>query len=146
MMEWHPIETAPKDGTQILVWGDPYSYDWAIFIVRYVQINKWSGWQTWDSADQEPTHWMPLPQPPSVPAGKDSDEVEHPHAYCEVFTNPDMEAAREIAAEYFSGFEQRRKDILQGRCDHRDVMIAYDGIQWARDNPPLTNVGETANG
>jgi hypothetical protein len=72
---WQPIETAPRDGTLILLFcdhhdGDPEwrigHYDQAPFgkpgpFGRYV-------WQMQDDggcfAEQIVTHWMPLPDPP----------------------------------------------------------------------------------
>lgn len=70
---WFPIETAPKDGTQVLLlvpnWGKP---DQGTHCV----VAQWS-----DDTDDEckwvrdpgdefsntwpPTHWMPLPEPPN---------------------------------------------------------------------------------
>ena len=72
-MQWQPIETAPKDGTRILAyWPDTYGNNSA------VQVETWWGpWgkaSTWQSAFEwadgacVPTHWMPLPPPPSEAA------------------------------------------------------------------------------
>lgn len=64
-MEWMPIETAPKDGTSILIF-EPCSnrclYN-RIYVVHYSD-------KSWAESDGEmysvfyPTHWMPLPNPP----------------------------------------------------------------------------------
>ncbi|MGB6230739.1 MAG: hypothetical protein WBF53_11515 [Litorimonas sp.] len=74
-VEWRPIETAPKDGTRILT-------------CRPGAVPAVSFWQThfgesrfgedpetfmeqahfeeyWQACDYQPTHWRPLPQPPS---------------------------------------------------------------------------------
>ncbi|CAA6603742.1 conserved hypothetical protein [Rhodospirillaceae bacterium LM-1] len=65
-MTWIPIETAPQDGTRILVYdANPFEeYD------RYAVV-KWEDTiGTFENADGRsiwPTHWMPLPAPPSVP-------------------------------------------------------------------------------
>lgn len=54
--QWQPIETAPKDGTAIIVGGgtaewNPNQYGW--FSHQGQAIIEW-----------EVTHWMPLPEPP----------------------------------------------------------------------------------
>ncbi|WP_019023080.1 hypothetical protein [Thioalkalivibrio sp. ALE23] len=59
--EWQPIDTAPKDGTQILgAWILPYSGQWIKQPITYT-----STWvTTWDHADVAPSQWMPLPDDP----------------------------------------------------------------------------------
>ena len=64
--QWRPIETAPKDGTRILVIDTNQS-------VHYVRWTLFSNlWQdvhgdVWRDSFIELTHWMPLPQPPETP-------------------------------------------------------------------------------
>lgn len=74
MSEWQPIATAPKDGTAILAWHP----DWQDEPLSL----RWHGhWHKWilngvllDLGDWgEPTHWMPLPPPPSWLRGKESN-------------------------------------------------------------------------
>lgn len=63
---WNPIETAPKDGSNILAtWIDT----WAD--APHIESVTWSGdhwFYTYDGDSpqkgNEPTHWMPLPIPP----------------------------------------------------------------------------------
>lgn len=83
---WQPIETAPKDGSLVLLWGDASLTEAA--------VGWWSGeknypWAFIDSterveplccdhaaedlvlpnafsAENGPTHWMPLPSPPAA--------------------------------------------------------------------------------
>jgi hypothetical protein len=67
-MEWQPIETAPKDGTQLLVCV-LYEVDGDVFSERWVD-SFWDGKWLWFpkiiSAPLPPTHWTPLPPPPTV--------------------------------------------------------------------------------
>jgi len=62
---WQPIETAPKDGTEIIVWwpeiGHPYITKWT----RFINGNLYrDGWHCGIWEVERPTHWMPLPKPP----------------------------------------------------------------------------------
>lgn len=56
MSEWQPIDTAPRDGTEIVV----YTADLDAMGVAWWEHGQWtvgeSGW--------EPTHWIPVPPPP----------------------------------------------------------------------------------
>jgi len=64
--EWQPIETAPKDGTNILVFENDNESDAEVMIANYYGGNgHWS--ISWDDRGIEinPTHWMPLPKPPT---------------------------------------------------------------------------------
>ena len=57
MSSWQPIETAPKDGTEILVWdGNEHQILWWLDSVGWVGDD--------DFTDKLPTHWQPLPAPP----------------------------------------------------------------------------------
>ena len=77
MSEWLPIETAPKDGTEVLV-GVDIATVWIVRNARFVRGEDWmepeseDGWWAYcNSVSQEmlegifaPTHWMPMPDPP----------------------------------------------------------------------------------
>lgn len=57
--QWQPIETAPRDGTRLLLFGDGDT------VVAYFNV----GYGTWDDGDhhddiQGLTHWQPLPAAP----------------------------------------------------------------------------------
>lgn len=75
--EWQPIETAPKDGTRVLV-SYPLEGGWQIYLAAWERknssfIGRFEGWYI-DRAHYAltcitkkvhfPTHWMPLPEPP----------------------------------------------------------------------------------
>lgn len=54
---WQPIETAPMDGTEVLVYGPPC-------IVR-MAISHGDGWYSLPGYwHVYPTHWQPRPKPP----------------------------------------------------------------------------------
>ena len=62
MSDWLPIETAPRDGTKILVWRPRESNDYE----AHADVDAWMGKSWWHSRRaQQPTHWMPLPMPPA---------------------------------------------------------------------------------
>ena len=56
--QWKPIKTAPKDGSNVLVYdpdvGYPYVCRWEYG--RFVEVSEYYSFN--------PTHWMPLPKPP----------------------------------------------------------------------------------
>ena len=77
MMDWQPIETAPKDVAVLLY--RPDAYQWA-----RIAVGQWNddhfakrpcpfwGMRPQDTTKRaarawEPTHWMPLPNPPNEP-------------------------------------------------------------------------------
>jgi hypothetical protein len=80
MSEWQPIETAPKDGTRVLitggVWMDtrlawPFDNQKALTHVEIAQYLEGDGFVISDFSDgtyeiAKPTHWMPLPAPPAA--------------------------------------------------------------------------------
>lgn len=89
-MNWQPIETAPKDGTDVLVFFDcatvPVVHiawyrsreEWESsgqFCGGWDSLEEWEGWWSYTrgSVSQEklegystPTHWMPLPEAPNL--------------------------------------------------------------------------------
>jgi hypothetical protein len=71
---WRPIETAPKDGTDILLyvqeeitsgsWSERKSFDGRdISCWVYAELDE-HGCGCCSDKGEPPTHWMPLPDPP----------------------------------------------------------------------------------
>ena len=62
--EWQPIETAPRDGTELIL-----AYKGVTYSGRWYVHKSICGWVTdffdCSDCDFEPTHWQALPQPPS---------------------------------------------------------------------------------
>jgi hypothetical protein len=69
-MTWQPIETAPKDGTAILVRVPNYAYDSSetMTVVRWRhecwELTRGGSYAEDHDLNATPTHWMPLPEPP----------------------------------------------------------------------------------
>lgn len=71
MTEWQTIDTAPKDGRQILLYGQWYGEinkldeNMSIYLAEYI-YDEWSvvGGDYYASNVVNPTHWMPSPEPP----------------------------------------------------------------------------------
>ena len=69
--EWQPIETAPKDSKARLVWCPEnmciYCVSWRDgFDCEYDDEKGWTVFGGgWRDVIQRPTHWMPLPTPPT---------------------------------------------------------------------------------
>lgn len=68
-MEWQPIETAPNDGTTVLLFGPDMRMGMSTWFWRV----DGGGWYHWDGKSEEralrgpyPTHWMPLPEAPDA--------------------------------------------------------------------------------
>ena len=61
--EWMNIETAPMDGTDVLVWCG------GTMFIACMEVGRWFFDRTDHSVKPLPTHWMPLP-----PAPKKGDE------------------------------------------------------------------------
>lgn len=59
-MEWQPIETAPRDGTEVLLFQEGQRN-----VARWIQSAVGPVWCTPDAhALYRPSHWQPLPKPP----------------------------------------------------------------------------------
>jgi len=84
MSEWRTIHSAPRDGTEIILRkGDRVTagswVEWSASAPEHNSMGAYLGdveydgggcWGSWDGGfceDDEPTHWMPLPPPPSTP-------------------------------------------------------------------------------
>lgn len=79
---WQGMDSAPKDGTWVLLFNpDYYEHEWNDFQGRYIGMmwvarwipHTWANeprghWESYYSGippDGEPTHWQPLPPPPA---------------------------------------------------------------------------------
>jgi len=66
--EWRPIETAPKDGSWLLLWDANFNttHNTPACVGRHNANNVWVN--DVHATIKPPTHWMPLPNAPSLPS------------------------------------------------------------------------------
>jgi hypothetical protein len=74
-MTWQPIETAPRDGTRILVWpawGATTQGSRAEIVLWTERPRGGFRWEMWSGhkIPCDPTHWMPLPASPGDGDGR----------------------------------------------------------------------------
>ena len=61
--QWRDIESAPKDGTKVLLYWPHWS---GVAVIGYNADHRWiSMVKLSDEQDPGPTHWQPLPSPPA---------------------------------------------------------------------------------
>ena len=70
--EWQPIETAPKDGTELLLycgdrWGGIIVGHYGDLLLLNDATDEWETETCWQSGLDKcrVTHWIPLPKPPA---------------------------------------------------------------------------------
>lgn len=67
---WQPIETAPKDGTDVLLWedGEMFVSHWGAVLDHGGRYNAWlePNPRELEPNPCAPTHWMPLLAPPAM--------------------------------------------------------------------------------
>lgn len=70
MEDWRAIETAPKDGTRILlgrfVLGDDCDNRVAVDYWHFSKDHGFFGWGKFNERFWPATHWMPLPARPAL--------------------------------------------------------------------------------
>lgn len=74
LADWQPIETAPKDGMAILAWSPKAVSEGKLTSSNGIAIACWRsdrakygfvGWNAFNDQFWPPTHWAPLPKPPT---------------------------------------------------------------------------------
>jgi hypothetical protein len=72
MIDWKPIDIAPKDGSPVLLWArlraHPFEKDSYFEVIGY--FHRAPGVERWKSRDTdedlEPKCWAPIPKPPGA--------------------------------------------------------------------------------
>ena len=74
--DWQPIETAPKDGTWILIFRG-HDADWTFNYALVYWDDHFMCWHDGDyhSDYYRPNHWMPLSEPPSEVGNREEQDA-----------------------------------------------------------------------
>ena len=70
---WQPIETAPKDGSEILALWKRSQIQSNGYGVVWFEDGSWREFD-YECLVSDPTHWMPLPSPPAAPAKQEGGQ------------------------------------------------------------------------
>lgn len=129
MSEWQPIETAPKDGTIIIVW--PPSYRGVTSCARF-DSNKYANtprpyWNRTDelriteSRRKPPTHWRPVLSGP----GDDDEPITEEWCLANGATLIDAgECAWQVAADVRVVWDQHAECVGVDAGDHGIVALS----------------------
>ena len=78
-MDWRPIESAPKDGTSILLWAMTHIDGVGCQLVAWWNRTdeNWTFHVDFEEVlfAHSPRYWMPLPAPPMIDAARTKESV-----------------------------------------------------------------------
>ena len=146
-MGWRPIETAPKDGTTILL-TDARIQDWTL-TAAWIQgeISKSYCWETYDGLGYHAetfTHWMPLPPPPgSEPIAPVSHEEPAIDRHWRVTVSRSGEQIVAIEPEILAGREISSADEEAIRAAGENLLAFIGAPQPIRPEKYVDNFGES---
>lgn len=69
MSEWQPIDSAPRDGTYVLLYDDRFLHSVDSYLIARYEHGDWWGRPTKSGIShlwREATHWQHLPAPPQT--------------------------------------------------------------------------------
>ena len=130
-MKWQPIETAPTDGTRILLRG----MGGKIADGHYGQPDGYANPKqfVWPYIHANPTHWRPLPEPPESAAAPAQADRDAP-----VEMTIDMTAER--AAYFIRRFRSDEKMLGPNEKSTIDYVLGLLAAQSAPVELPLTGL------
>lgn len=129
--KWQPIETAPKDGADILlaITFDDGS-ETAMTVASWCDVTA-----RWRDAgdiglggmcDVEPTHWMPLPSGPSAPSGSSLPLPDRERTDTDIVDKREDRSARISALEEAALVADKIGDDIMVRADAAHEVLDYD--------------------
>jgi hypothetical protein len=150
--QWMPIETAPKDGTPVLIWGATLCVPGEMVVG--IRSDEHDDLELWDIHDGKhgphrlrgpsPTHWMPLPASPGAqPAHggsvSEAATVAMVIPYTDEDDRPDMDEWRMISI----GRPGDIPDHVLDRIPEKAARILCDAINAAA--PPAPSASPAAS-
>lgn len=124
-MKWQPIDTAPKDGTEVLVYC-PCKYGMNYHVARYEEKpDLWFG-STGEGCEgwlpSSPTNWMELPSPPALMEWQPIDTIPRDSSTVRLLNRKGMEDFGEwYNAEGFP--LQQQLNTREGLGDYTHWML-----------------------
>lgn len=100
--QWKPIESAPKDGSRVLIWHPDYC---APITAQWYGSEGWKMDSDVSPFWQQPTHWMPLPAEPSKYAGDHDGMEDDPRTHWQQPATPPASAqddAKDVDARWYA--------------------------------------------
>jgi hypothetical protein len=141
---WREISTAPKVSQHLLMFGDGRGFEQCIFVGRWKDDEFGGQWVlAFDGRAAAPTHWMPLPNPPT---NGERDAVlrrTEPMGQTDVVdTGVERAQPETVAAPAITDFDRVVGDLLEfvgydGCPEIRSAILLYRDVtkKGERDHP-----------
>jgi hypothetical protein len=82
MSDWRPIDTAPKDGTRVLLWSNGFLVMVGAWLEHTGRVMAPTWWSNNVPIIPGPTHWLPIPAIPTYEPGLTDAEQKAQGARC----------------------------------------------------------------
>ena len=125
-MTWQPIETAPKDGTEILmrfVGRRPYVTGVKWHVGCFVQLSDYS-----PTAVKEATHWMPIP---TGPTAAEIEAIRAKLVESRLLLSEETARANHPAEQLLAA--QVHPARLLRVLEELSLYVAYNGDTWVKN-------------
>ncbi len=137
---WQPIETAPRDGTEVLAWCEESE---TMHVAYYCPTERL--WFNTEGVNHFMSHWMPLPpvpgaapQPAPVPASAEDARdagVWRPHGADDTMRHPE---ASDLTGGETDHQEHRAHQLLRNLVS---AAKAWGEARWLDDDDSMHDAG-----
>ena len=135
---WQTIDTAPRDGTSILIRFGNDGVSQARYVIgsshpwRFIDTRDGMPWMVNNAVDSEygPTHWMPMPDAAPTPAAQSAGKeavryfvYDNEYGYNEFKTDAERDSAHRSAIEGYldDGWSEEVESVVSGIVTHITV-------------------------